>query len=212
MGTISRQITFYIVISVFLGLLSNSKGNPDDNEGPLKVGYEYRLKQGDSHGSVSGSTGYIGSLTISGSEKQIKVVEDLGGGMYKVYLPKKGRMGDAGKIDGKQKYNYDTTKTEIINVNQWPIIIPWNDSRGKGATIKMTDAVSPVIGDSYENNIYVSVGEASTEQEAIEKAMGEIKMYAHNKKMSFDVVESLSEKGVYKWMAKVTYKLKKKNP
>ena len=194
---------------LILGSLSALWGNEEDGKGPLKVGYEYKLKQGDSRGSVSGSTGYIGSMTISGEEMQIKVVESLGNGMYVVYLPKKGRMGDAGKVAGKQKYNYDNTKTQIINVNQWPIIIPWNESTRSDVTIKASDAVSPGIGESYENKIYVSVGEAATEQEAIERAMGNIKMYATNKNMEYDIIKTFSEKGAYKWMAKITYMLTK---
>ena len=200
-----RLIQLLILVS-----LSALWGNEEDNEGPLKVGYEYRLEQGDSHGSVSGSTGYIGSMTISGAEMQIKVAESLGNGMYVVYLPKKGRMGDAGKVAGKQKYNYDNTKTQIININKWPIIIPWNESKKNEVTIKASDAVSPEIGESCENKIYVSVGEDATEQEAIERAMGNIKTYATNKNMEYDIIKTFSEKGAYKWMAKINYMLTKK--
>lgn len=195
---------------LILGSLNALWGNAEDNEGPLKVGYEYRLKQGDSHGSVSGSTGHIGSMTISGEEMQIKVAESLGNGMYVVYIPKKGRLGDAGKVAGKQRYNYDNTKTQIININKWPIIIPWNESKRNEVSIKASDAVSPEIGESHENKIYVSVGEAATEQEAIERAMGNIKIYATNKNMEYDLIKTSSEKGSYKWMAKITYMLKKK--
>jgi hypothetical protein len=204
------HVAIGLIQLLILGSLSTLWGNEEDNEGPLKVGYEYRLKQGDSHGSVSGSTGYIGSMTISGEEMQIKVAESLGNGMYVVYLPKKGRMGDAGKVAGKQKYNYDNTKTQIINVNQWPIIIPWNESKSKEVTIKESDVVSPALGESLENKIYVSVGEAATEQEAIERAMGNIKMYATNKNMEYDIIKTYSEKGAYKWMAKINYMLIKK--
>ena len=204
------HVAIGLIQLLILGSLSALWGNEEDNEGPLKVGYEYRLKQGDSHGSVSGSTGYIGSMTISGEEMQIKVAESLGNGMYVVYIPKKGRMGDAGKVAGKQRYNYDNTKTQIININKWPIIIPWNESKRNEVSIKASDAVSPEIGESHENKIYVSVGEAATEQEAIERAMGNIKIYATNKNMEYDLIKTFSEKGSYKWMAKITYMLKKK--
>jgi len=206
----------FVLLGLFLSISpcfpQVSSETENINEGPLKVGFEYKLKQGDSHGSVSGSTGYIGSVSLSGEEKQIKVAESLGNGMYSVYLPKKGRMGDGGKVAGKQKYRYDETKTEIININQWPIIIPWSNNSSRLNTITHSDGRNPSLSDSSEEKLYTSVGEGGFGQDAIDKAMGDIKSYALNHDFEYEVIEAKTEKGAYKWMAKVTYKLIKKNP
>ena len=207
-----RYILLVLVLSTSLCFPQISSESENADQGPLKVGFEYKLKQGDSHGTVSGSTGYIGSVSLDGEERQIKVAESLGNGMYSVYLPKKGRMGDGGKVAGKQKYRYDETKTEIININQWPIIIPWANSSSRLNTINSSDAKKPGLSDSSEEKFYTSVGEGGFEQDAIDKAMSDVRIYATNHNFEYEVIETKTEKGVYKWMAKVTYKLKKKNP
>ena len=207
-----RYILLVLVLSTSLCFPQISSESENADQGPLKVGFEYKLKQGDSHGTVSGSTGYIGSVSLDGEERQIKVAESLGNGMYSVYLPKKGRMGDGGKVAGKQKYRYDETKTEIINIYQWPIIIPWANSSSRLNTINSSDAKKPGLSDSSEEKFYTSVGEGGFEQDAIDKAMSDVRIYATNHNFEYEVIETKTEKGVYKWMAKVTYKLKKKNP
>ena len=207
-----RYILLVLILSTSLCFPQISSESENADQGPLKVGFEYKLKQGDSHGTVSGSTGYIGSVSLDGEERQIKVAESLGNGMYSVYLPKKGRMGDGGKVAGKQKYRYDETKTEIINIYQWPIIIPWANSSSRLNTINSSDAKKPGLSDSSEEKFYTSVGEGGFEQDAIDKAMSDVRIYATNHNFEYEVIETKTEKGVYKWMAKVTYKLKKKNP
>ena len=209
---IPKFVLFLCTISLSTALPQVFANDEKLDQGPLKVGFEYKLKQGGSHGSVSGSTGYIGSVSLSGEERQIKVAESLGNGMYSVYLPKKGRMGDGGQVAGKQKYRYDETRTEIININQWPIIIPWSNSSGRLNTINSSDAKKPGLSDSSEEKFYTSVGEGGFEQDAIDKAMSDVRIYATNHNFEYEVIETKTEKGVYKWMAKVTYKLKKKNP
>ena len=209
---IPRIALFLCTISLSTALPQVSANDGKLNQGPLKVGFEYKLKQGDSHGTVSGSTGYIGSVSLDGEERQIKVAESLGNGMYSVYLPKKGRMGDGGQVAGKRKYRYDETRTEIININQWPIIIPWSNSSGRLNTINSSDAKKPGLSYSSEEKFYTSVGEGGFEQDAIDKAMSDVRIYATNHNFEYEVIETKTEKGVYKWMAKVTYKLKKKNP
>jgi len=203
-------IIFYLPISLCFPQASPEREEAD--QGPLKVGFEYKLKQGDSRGSLSGSTGYIGSVSLSGEEMQIKVAKNLGNGMYNVYLPKKGRMGDGGKVAGKQKYRYDESSTQIININEWPIIIPWASSSSTLNTINDSDAKKPSLLDSSEEKLYTSVGEGGFEEDALNKAMSNARIYAINHDFEFEVIETKTEKGVYKWMAKVTYKLKKKNP
>ena len=121
-------------------------------------------------------------------------------------------MGDGGKVAGKQKYRYDETRTEIININQWPIIIPWANSSSRLNTINSSDAKKPGLSDSSEEKFYTSVGEGGFEKDAIDKAMSDVRIYATNHNFEYEVIETKTEKGVYKWMAKVTYKLKKKNP
>ena len=207
-----RFIPLVLFLSISLCFSEVSSENEEAEQGPLKVGFEYKLKQGDSRGSLSGSTGYIGSVSLSGEEKQIKVAKNLGNGMYSVFLPKKGRMGDGGKVAGKQKFRYDESSTEIININEWPIIIPWASGSNKLNTINDSDAKKPSLLDSSEEKLYTSVGEGGFEQDALNKAMSDAKIYAINHDLECEVIETKTEKGAYKWMAKVTYKLKKKNP
>ena len=210
--SVLKLVLFIFNLSLSLCFTQVPSKREEADEGPLKVGFEYKLKQGDSRGSLSGSTGYIGSVSLSGEEMQIKIAKNLGNGIYSVYLPKKGRMGDGGKVAGKQKYRYDESTTQIININEWPIIIPWASSSSGLNTINDSDTKKPNLLDSSEEKLYTSIGEGGFEQDALNKAMSDAKIYAINHDFECEVIETKTEKGAYKWMAKVTYKLKKKNP
>lgn len=186
------------------------KGYTSDfvDSGVLEVGKTYYLKQPSSSGSVSGSQGYVGQVRVSGASKHIKVSKYLGNGMYEVFEPYKGNRGDAGKIGGIQNYNYDERTPIIINIRQWPEIRPWGkDPRAGLNKMSLTDAVKPGVGDFDSEQIFTAVGEAGNEQDALSNCLSDIKGNANRKNANYEIIEEKTEKGAYKWMAKVTYKL-----
>jgi len=206
------KIITYLLIGwfCFLPVLANTQdgAEPDQQAGLLEVGKTYLLKQPGSSGSVSGSQGYIGQVRVSGASKHIKVSKYLGNGMYEVFEPYKGNRGDAGKIGGIQNYNYDERNPVIINVNQWPEIKPWGkDPRAGLNTMKHTDASKPGIGEVSGEQIYTAVGEGGYKEAALSNCLDEIRGNANRKNASYEIIEEKTEKGGYKWMAKVTYRL-----
>jgi len=181
---------------------------PDQEAGLLNIGGTYLLKQGGSSGSVSGSQGYIGQVRVSGTSKHIKVSKYLGNSMYEVFEPYKGQRGDAGKIGEVQNYNYDTNKPTIININQWPEIKPWGkDPRANINNLKHTDAIKPGVGAQDEAQIYVAVGEGGYKEDALSKCMDEVRGNANRKGAEYRIINQETEKGTYKWMARVHYRL-----
>jgi len=194
----------------FLPVVANTQDGvePDQQTGLLEVGKTYLLKQTGSSGSVSGSQGYIGQVRVSGASKHVKVSKYLGNGMYEVFEPYKGNRGDAGKIGGVQNYNYDEKNPVIINIHQWPEIKPWGKNPRAGLnTMKMDDAIRPGVGEVNGEKVFTAVGEASNEQEAVSKCLDEIRGNANRKNASYEIIEETTQKGGYKWMAKITYKL-----
>jgi hypothetical protein len=201
-------LAFLYLCSLQVGAMAQEGAEQDQQAGLLEVGKRYLLKQPGSSGSVSGSQGYIGQVRVSGASKHIKVSKYLGNGMYEVFEPYKGNRGDAGKVGGIQNYNYDEKNPVIININQWPEIKPWGkDPRAGLNTMKHTDASRPGIGEVNGEQIYTAIGEGGYKDAALSKCLDEIRGNANRKNAAYEIVEETAEKGAYKWMAKITYRL-----
>jgi hypothetical protein len=201
-------LAFLYLCSLQVGAMAQEGAEQDQQAGLLVVGKTYLVKQPGSSGSVSGSQGYIGQVRVSGASKHIKVSKYLGNGMYEVFEPYKGNRGDAGKVGGIQNYNYDEKNPVIININQWPEIKPWGkDPRAGLNTMKHTDPSRLGIGEVNREQIYTAIGEGGFKDAALSKCLDEIRGNANRKNAAYEIIEETTEKGGYKWMAKITYKL-----
>jgi hypothetical protein len=198
----------FLVFTTSLAAFAQEQGIPDQDAGLLKIGGTYLLKQGGSSGSVSGSQGYIGQVRISGASKHIKVSKYLGDGMYEVFEPYKGPRANAGRQGGIQKYNYDEKKPTIINIKEWPEIKPWGKSSDVTLnTMKHSDSVQPSVGDPESDKVFTAVGEGGFKEDALSKCMDEVRGNASRKNSDYEIISEETEKGAYKWMAKVSYRL-----
>ena len=73
--------------------------------------------------------------------------------------------------------------------------------------MKQTDAVQPGVGAVDEEKVYVAVGEGGNKEDALSKCMDEVRGNANRKNADYEILNEETEKGGYKWMAKVSYKL-----
>jgi len=191
-----------------LAVYAQDGAEVDQGAGLLEVGKTYLLKQPGSSGSVSGTQGYLGRVRVSGASKHIKVSKYLGNGMYEVFEPYKGNRGNAGSVGGIQNYNYDERKPLIININEWAEIkLSGKDSRADLNTMKHSDAVKPGIQGVDEEQVYTAVGEGGYREDALSKCLDEVRGNANRNNSRYEIISEEVEKGVYKWMAKVSYKL-----
>lgn len=203
-----------ICLLLLSGLIVFGQGETNVNQcaGLLEVGKTYLLKQPGSCGSVSGTQGYLGRVRVSGVSKHIKVSKYLGNGMYEVFEPYKGNRGNAGSIGGIQNYHYDESKPSIININEWAEFKPWGkDPRTALNTMKHSDAIKPGIGGVDEGQVFTAMGEGGFREDALSKCFDEVRGNANRNNCHYEIISEEVEKGVYKWMAKVSYKLIRKD-